>query len=333
MTDIGCPAGSTTESLLEVVGLKVYFPITGGFTLARRPKQWVKAVDEINFKIAPGEIFGLVGESGCGKTTTSKVILRLQKPTQGAVLCQGDDISSLKGESLKKYRSYVQPIFQDPTSSLNPRMKVDNIIAEPMKVNSNLSAKEIRERVELLMLQVGLRKEAASLYPHEFSGGQRQRIAMARALSLNVKLIVLDEPVSALDVSIRSQIIDLLKDLHAQLNIAYLLIAHDLALVRYMSNRVAVMYLGRILEIAAKKDLFSNALHPYTRALLSSALPSRPGIRREEIILSGEPPNPANIPSGCRFHPRCFECLPVCSTEEPVLKWITDTHMVACHRY
>jgi oligopeptide/dipeptide ABC transporter ATP-binding protein len=293
----------------------------------------VKAVDDISFTLQQGETLALVGESGCGKTTTAKVILRLEQPTSGEVLIDGKDVHALGRGDLKEYRTMVQAVFQDPWSSLSPRMRVRNIVAEPLVINQKVSRAQVDERVREVIASVGLRPEQANLYPHEFSGGQRQRIAMASALISHPKLIILDEPVSALDVSIRAQIMNLLVDLQQQYNVSYLVIAHHLATTRYMAHEVAVMYLGKIVEKARTEELFNNPLHPYTKALFSAALPSHPDIEREEIILRGEVPSPINPPSGCRFHPRCPMAKPECATVEPQEKLVASGHMVACHLY
>jgi oligopeptide/dipeptide ABC transporter ATP-binding protein len=318
--------------LLSVQNLKKHFPVTKGLLLMKTIG-WVKAVDEISFTLQQGETLALVGESGCGKTTTAKLILRLEQPTSGEVLMDGKDVHALSGNDLKDYRTMVQAVFQDPWSSLSPRMRVRNIVAEPLVINQKVSRAQIDERVKEVMASVGLRPEQANLYPHEFSGGQRQRIAMASALISHPKLIILDEPVSALDVSIRAQIMNLLVDLQQQYNVSYLVIAHHLATTRYMAHEVAVMYLGKIVEKARTEELFNNPLHPYTKALFSAALPSHPDIEREEIILRGEVPSPINPPSGCRFHPRCPLAKPECATVEPEEKLMAAGHMVACHLY
>jgi oligopeptide/dipeptide ABC transporter ATP-binding protein len=318
--------------LLSVQNLKKHFPVTKGLLLMKTIG-WVKAVDNISFTLQQGETLALVGESGCGKTTTAKVILRLEQPTSGEVLIDGKDVHALGRGDLKEYRTMVQAVFQDPWSSLSPRMRVRNIVAEPLVINQKVSRAQVDERVREVIASVGLRPEQANLYPHEFSGGQRQRIAMASALISHPKLIILDEPVSALDVSIRAQIMNLLVDLQQQYNVSYLVIAHHLATTRYMAHEVAVMYLGKIVEKARTEELFNNPLHPYTKALFSAALPSHPDIEREEIILRGEVPSPINPPSGCRFHPRCPMAKPECATVEPQEKLVASGHMVACHLY
>lgn len=319
-----------SEALLRVEKIKKYFPVTQGL-LFMKTVGWIKAVDESTFSIHNGETFALVGESGCGKTTTSKLILLLLKPTAGTIWFGGENILELSGDRLKKYRCSVQSVFQDPFSSLNARRRVGSIIAEPIVANNTLSRNVIKERVKELLLQVGLAPKVSNLYPHEFSGGERQRIAVARSIALNPKLVVLDEPVSALDVSIRAQIMNLLKDLQNRLGMAYLLIAHHLATVRYMSHRIGIMYLGRIVELAPTEELFTYPLHPYTLALLSAALPFHPDSLREEIVLSGEVPSPINIPLGCRFHTRCPEAEKICSEEDPQFKEVNSGHWLACH--
>ena len=318
--------------LLEVKGLKKHFPVNEGLILMKTVG-YVQAVDGISFTIKQGETLGLVGESGCGKTTTSKLILRLEQHTEGQVLLNGQDIYELKGQDLKNYRTEVQAVFQDPWSSLSPRMRVKDIVSEPLVVNRKVSAAEKQERIAEVMAQVGLHPEQADNYPHEFSGGQRQRIAVASALSSYPKLIVLDEPVSALDVSIRAQVMNLIKDLQEEYNVSYLLIAHNLATVRYMAHQTAVMYLGQIVEYSDTEELYQNPLHPYTKALFSAALPSHPDLIQEEIVLTGEVPSPINPPKGCRFHPRCPFAMDRCSEEIPIPQQVSPGHQVACHLY
>ncbi len=318
-------------ALLEVKGLKKYFPVGSGFL--SRSKAMLKAVDGINFAIDPGTTYGLVGESGCGKSTTAKVILQLEEPTAGSFYFEGQDATMLNREETRNYKASVQAVFQDPWASLNPRMRVGSIIGEPLEVNSTMTKQEVRSRVGDLLEEVGLQEYQSNLFPHEFSGGQRQRIGVARALALNPKLIILDEPVSALDVSIRAQIMNLLEDLQDEHNLTYLLIAHHLATVRYMCDKVGVMYLGRIVEEAETDELFDNPLHPYTRALMSAALPSHPDIEREEIILTGEVPSPVSPPEGCHFHPRCPSRFEPCEDNAPVQTDPVAHHRVVCHLY
>ena len=315
--------------MVDVRDLKKHFPVQGEL-LRLSAKHWIRAVDGVSFALYPGETFSLVGESGCGKTTTAKMVLRLETPTAGSIMFDGRDLERLRPEELKLYRSSVQAVFQDPWSSLDPRMRAGAIIAEPLVVNHRPPRKAVEARIAELLLQVGLHPQHAYLYPHQFSGGQRQRVAIARALSINPRLIVLDEPVSALDVSIRAQILNVLKDLQDQLGLSYLLIAHNLATVRYMSHRVAVMYLGKIVETAPTNQLFSHPLHPYTRALISAALHSRPDTQHEKIVLPGEVPSPLNPPPGCAFHPRCSIALPLCSKTTPVPREQERGHWVAC---
>jgi oligopeptide/dipeptide ABC transporter ATP-binding protein len=321
---------TTATPVLEVRKLKKHFPVTSGF-IWQKVVGWVQAVDGIDFSVSPGQTMALVGESGCGKTTTAKLVLRLEEPSSGEVLADGRNVHEIEGEQLKEFRTTVQAVFQDPWSSLPPRMRVRDIVAEPLIVNRVASSSEIKERVAEALASVGLRPQQAALYPHEFSGGQRQRIAVASALVSKPKLIILDEPVSALDVSIRAQIMNLLVDLQEKFGVSYLLIAHHLATTRYMANEVGVMYLGKLVEKAPTKELFDKPLHPYTRALFSAALPSHPDVEHEEIMLTGEVPSPINPPSGCRFHPRCPFAVARCSEEEPQMREVSPGHMVSCH--
>ena len=292
-----------------------------------------RAVDGVDFTINTGETMGLVGESGCGKTTTSKLLLRLENPTGGQIYLEGEDIQTFTGSKFKEYRTQVQAVFQDPWSSLSPRMKVKDIVSEALVVNRDVTQKDAYDRVKEVMEQVGLAPEQAELYPHEFSGGQRQRIAVASALASSPKLIILDEPVSALDVSIRAQVMNLLVDLQQETGVAFLLVAHNLATVRYMAQQTAVMYLGKIVEHSPTEELYENPLHPYTKALFSAALPAHPDDLGEEIVLVGEVPSPINPPSGCNFHPRCPFAMDRCSVEEPVMKDMGGNHLLSCHLY
>lgn len=319
------------DSLLKVDHLVKYFPIRKG--VFRRTVGWVKAVDDVSFEVYEGETLGLVGESGCGKTTTALTILRLEEPTKGQVIFNGRDIIKMKKAEMRKERKKMQIIFQDPYSSLDPRMKIKDIIAEGILTHNLLNHRERYKRVGELLEKVGIPAENMDSFPHEFSGGQRQRIGIARALALEPKIIMCDEAVSALDVSIRSQIINLLKDLQKEFNLTYLFIAHDLSVIKYISDRVVVMYLGKIVEIANKKELFTNTMHPYTQALISAVPVPNPDYKKERIILQGDVPSPANPPKGCRFHPRCSKVMKICSEIEPKLIEIKEKHFCACHLY
>ena len=306
--------------------------MTKGLLVARTTGH-VKAVDGVSFTIGRRETLGLVGESGCGKTTTARLLLRLERPTGGRVLLDGRDVHAFAGNDLRDYHTRVQAVFQDPWSSLNPRRRVRDTIAEALIVNGTTPAAEVRERVVEVLEQVGLGADAGRRYPHEFSGGQRQRVALASALASRPELIVLDEPVSALDVSIRAQIMNLLKDLQAADGVAYLLVAHNLATVRYIAHHTAVMYLGRIVEYAATEALYRAPRHPYTKALFSAALPADPDAPHEDLVLSGEVPSPIDPPAGCAFHPRCPSAMPDCARVTPALKAVTSEHQVSCHLY
>ena len=318
------------EILVEAKNVQRYFPVNRGVVFLKHLGN-IKAVYDVSFTIKKGETFGLVGESGCGKTTTAKLILLLEKITGGSIEFDGQDISQLSGADLKKYRSSVQAVFQDPYSSLSPRMRLGDIIAEPIIESKSLPKNEVKERVAEVLKVVGLRSDAHELYPHELSGGQRQRVAVARALASNPKLIILDEPVSALDVSIRAQIMNLLNDIQRDLGVTYLLIAHDLAVVRHMSKTIGVMYLGKMVELSESDELYLNPMHPYTQALLSATLPSHPDEKREEIVLPGEVASPFNPPPGCRLYKRCFKAEPICLEKDPELREISSGHFVSCH--
>ncbi len=320
---------TNSEILLEVRSLRKYYPVTKGFIFQRQVGA-VRAVDDLSFFIRRGETLGLVGESGCGKTTTGRVILRLQEPTAGEALFEGRDIFKLGKEELRRLRRDMQIIFQDPYSSLNPRMTIGDIIGEPLEIHNLARGKEKVRRVQELLEVVGLSPYHANRYPHEFSGGQRQRIGIARALAVNPKLIIADEPVSALDVSIQAQVLNLLEELQKEFGLTYLFIAHDLSVVKHISDRIAVMYLGKIVELADADELFSNPQHPYTEALLSAVPIPNPEMRRERIILPGDVPSPVNPPPGCRFHTRCLYAQPSCRVEEPAFVDIGGGHYVAC---
>lgn len=321
------------QPLLRVSNLTKHFPVERAVLFDRR-KRFVKALNGISFEVQAGQTLALVGESGCGKTTAAKVILRLEDPTEGHVFLGGEDIHTLRDDAYRAYRTRVQAVFQDPWSSLNPRMIVRETISEPLVVNRRLPRDEVREKVEMALLDVGLDPSHSRRFPHEFSGGQRQRIAIASALISEPDLIVLDEPVSSLDVSIRAQIMNLFKDLQGKYGVSYLLIAHDLATTRYMSDHIAVMYLGRIVEQAGSEEIFERPLHPYTQALFSAALPSHPDIAQEEIILAGEVPSPIDLPSGCHFHARCpVKIGEICSTRTPEFVQVSPGHWAACHLY
>ncbi len=317
--------------LLEVKGLKKYFDVRGG-VFSRKVGE-VKAVDDVSFTVREGEILGIVGESGCGKSTLGKSILRLIEPTEGEVLFEGLDITRLSQEDLRKLRCDMQMIFQDPYASLNPRHTVEKIIGEPLLVHGMKSVRERKERVKELLEVVGLSPYHASRYPHQFSGGQRQRIGIARALANHPKLIICDEPVSALDVSVQSQILNLMEDLRNEFNLTYIFISHDLSVVKHISDRVGVMYLGRMVELTEKDALYDNPKHPYTEALLSAVPMPDPDEKRDRIILEGDLPNPAHPPAGCAFHTRCPYAMDMCKVTRPQIKEVEDKHFVACHLY
>ena len=318
------------HKLLAIRNLKKYYPVTAG--LFSRHIGDIKAVDGVTFDISEKEIIGLVGESGCGKSTLGRTIPRLEEPTSGEILYEGTDVAKLDKKGLRKLRREIQIIFQDPDASLDPRMTVGDSICEPLIIHNIGDEKKRTERLRELMGQVGLEATQANLYPHEFSGGQKQRIGIARALAMNPKLIIADEPVSALDVSIQAQILNLMMDIQERLGLAYLFIAHDLSVIKHMAHRIAVMYLGKIVELADKNEIFDNPLHPYTEALLS-AVPSFKSKAKDRILLRGDVPSPLNPPAGCHFHPRCHRVLPICNQQEPELAEVSEGHFVACHLY
>ncbi|MEW8969652.1 dipeptide ABC transporter ATP-binding protein [Mesobacillus jeotgali] len=320
-----------TEVLLKVDGLKKYFPITGG--ILGKQTGSVKAVDDISFWVNKGETLGLVGESGCGKSTTGRMLMRLIDPTEGQVVFEGKDLVTLSDNDMRKTRKDMQMVFQDPFASLNPRHTVEKILEEPLIVHGIGTKKERKQMVKEMLEVVGLSSYHAKRYPHQFSGGQRQRIGIARALMTRPKLIIADEPVSALDVSIQSQVLNLLEDLQEEFQLTYIFIAHDLGVVRHISDRVGVMYLGRLVEITEADKLYDKPLHPYTKALLSAVPIPDPDVKREQELLTGDLPSPANPPQGCAFHTRCKECMEICKTDRPVLKEIEPGHFAACHLY
>ncbi|MCA1041271.1 dipeptide ABC transporter ATP-binding protein [Bacillus infantis] len=319
------------EVLLEVNQLKKYFPITGG--LFGKKTGDVKAVDDVSFYVNKGETLGIVGESGCGKSTTGRMLMRLIEPTEGKVLFEGKELTGLNDSEMRKMRKEMQMVFQDPFASLNPRHTVEKILEEPLIVHGMGDKKERKQRVKEMLEVVGLSSWHAKRYPHQFSGGQRQRIGIARALMTRPKLIIADEPVSALDVSIQSQVLNLLEDLQKEFQLTYIFIAHDLGVVRHISDRVGVMYLGRLVEITTAEKLYDKPLHPYTAALLDAVPVPDPDLRKEAELLSGDIPSPANPPKGCAFHTRCRECMEICTVERPQLEEIEEGHFAACHLY
>ncbi len=325
-------AKQINSTLIEAVNIRKYF-LTRRSGILKHANTWIRAVDGISFKIDDGETFSLVGESGCGKTTTAMLILLLERLTSGAIYFRGKNIHELEGKDLRDYRGAVQAVFQDPWGSLNPKMRVGLIIQEPLKLNRKLSKVELQDRMAEVLLQVGLHPWQSSLFPHEFSGGQRQRIAIARALSMNPSLIILDEPISSLDVSMQAQVMNLLRDLQEKYRMSYLFIAHNLATVQYLSHRVGVMYLGEMIEESPSEEIFQTPLHPYTKALISVASPVRLDEMNKEMVLEGEIPSPANPPSGCRFHTRCPFAVSRCKEQPPNFRELSPRHWVSCHLY
>jgi peptide/nickel transport system ATP-binding protein len=329
MSETVATTNGASEPILKVQNLKKYFQVGGG--LLSGNGLTIRAVDDVSFMVKAGETFGLVGESGCGKTTLGQTVIRLYDPTEGSILFNGKDISKLKARAMRPVRRDIQMIFQDPSASLDPRMTIGSAIAEPLNINAKLSKAEKRERVQELLRVVGLNSYFANRYPHEFSGGQRQRIGIARALALNPKLVICDEPVSALDVSIQAQVLNLLKSLQEQFHLTYLFIAHNLAVVAHISDRIGVMYLGKLVEVGKSREITESPRHPYTKALISAIPVPDPTRARNRIILEGDVPSPARPPSGCRFHPRCPIAQPNCAVDEPELLEKSTGHWVACH--
>ncbi|WP_042202759.1 ABC transporter ATP-binding protein [Paenibacillus camerounensis] len=319
------------STLLEVRNLKKHYPVRKGFF--GKQVGAVKAVDGITLSVEQGETLAVVGESGCGKSTTGRAILRLIEPTEGEIMFGGTDVRSLNTEQLRRFRTDMQMVFQDPYASLDPRWTVQRILEEPLRTHGSVPSGELKSRVEQLMEVVGLSPYQAHRFPHEFSGGQRQRIGIARALALNPKFIVCDEPVSALDVSIQAQVLNLMQDLQEQYGLTYMFISHDLSVVKFISDRVAVMYLGRVVELAPTKELFAKPLHPYTQALMSAVPVPNPGQKKQRIVLTGDVPNPETPPTGCAFHPRCPYAMDRCKSEAPVLRALDTGHQVSCHLY
>lgn len=319
------------KTLLKIENLKEYYPVRKGFF---GKTGYVKALDDVSFEVNDGEVFGIVGESGCGKSTLGLAITKLIEPTGGQIILNGEDITHFNAQRMRPIRRQMQMVFQDPYASLNPRMSVRDIIKEPMIIHHLASSqKEMNERVVELLRQVGLDDYHANRYPHQFSGGQRQRIGIARALAVDPKLIIADEPVSALDVSIQSQVLNLMVELKRARNLTYIFIAHDLSVVEHISDRVGVMYLGNFAEVASKEELYANPLHPYTQALLSAVPVPDPEVKRQRIILPGNIPSPINAPKGCRFHPRCFKCMDICKEVAPPRIQVGENHYLYCHLY